>query len=142
MDDLLEMEDVACTAYSIINHYVRFVDTDPEEERRNWPLNERWVWFLNGQYRSIKLTTKPEEYTLDRTLLWLTRQVAPSLKMVQKLDDLRGTRLAKDMIEEANLSPHHKKILKQQQAALDDVVTARQKGRKWIDDLKQEYMES
>ena len=47
-----------------------------------------------------------------------------------------------DMIEEANLSPHHKKILKQQQAALDDVVTARQKGRKWIDDLKQEYMES
>ena len=114
MDDLLEMEDVACTAYSIINHYVRFVDADPEKECRNWPLNERWVWFLNGQYRSIKLTTKPEEYTLDRTLLWLTRQVAP----------------------------HHKKILKQQQAALDDVVTARQKGRKWIDDLKQEYMES
>ena len=142
VDDLLEMEDVACTAYSIINHYVRFVDADPEKECRNWPLNERWVWFLNGQYRSIKLTTKPEEYTLDRTLLWLTRQVAPSLKMVQKLDDLRGTRLAKDMIEEANLSPHHKKILKQQQAALDDVVTARQKGRKWIDDLKQEYMES
>ena len=142
MDDLLEMEDVACTAYSIINHYVRFVDADPEQECRNWPLNERWVWFLNGQYRSIKLTTKPEEYTLDRTLLWLTRQVAPSLKMVQKLDDLRGTRLAKDMIEEANLSPHHKKILKQQQAALDDVVTARQKGRKWIDDLKEEYMES
>ena len=125
VDDLLEMEDVACTAYSIINHYVRFVDADPEQERRNWPLNERWVWFLNGQYRSVKLTTKPEEYTLDRTLLWLTRQVAPSLKMVQKLDDLRGTRLAKDMIEEANLSPHHKKILKQQQAALDDVVTAR-----------------
>ena len=30
MDDLLEMEDVACTAYSIINHYVRFVDADPE----------------------------------------------------------------------------------------------------------------
>ena len=142
VDDLLELEDVACTAYSIINHYVRFVDTDLEQERRNWPLNERWVWFLNGQYRSIKLTTKPEEYTLDRTLLWLTRQVAPSLKMVQKLDDLRGTRLAKDMIEEANLSPHHKKILKQQQAVLEDVITTRKKGRKWIDDLKQEYMES
>ena len=47
MDDLLEMEDVACTAYSIINHYVRFVDADPEQERRNWPLNERCVWFLN-----------------------------------------------------------------------------------------------
>ena len=142
MDDLLEMEDVACTAYSIINHYVRFVDADPEQERRNWPLNERWVWFLNGQYRSIKLTTKPEEYTLDRTLLWLTRQVAPSLKMVQKLDDLRGTRLAKDMIEEANLSQHHKKILKQQQAVLEDVITVKQKGRHWIDDLRQEYMES
>ena len=140
--DLLTYRDAERTAFSIINHYVRFVDADPEQERRNWPLNERWVWFLNGQYRSVKLTTKPEEYTLDRTLLWLTRQVAPSLKMVQKLDDLRGTRLAKDMIEEANLSPHHKKILKQQQAALDDVVTARQKGRKWIDDLKQEYMES
>ena len=142
MDDLLEMEDVACTAYSIINHYVRFVDADSEQERRNWPLNERWVWFLNGQYRSIKLTTKPEEYTLDRTLLWLTRQVAPSLKMVQKLDDLRGTRLAKDMIEKANLSQHHKKILKQQQAVLEDVITVKQKGRHWIDDLRQEYMES
>ena len=100
------------------------------------------MWFLSGQYRSIKLTTKPEEYTLDRTLLWLTRQVAPSLKMVQKLDDLRGTRLAKDMIEEANLSQHHKKILKQQQAVLEDVITVKQKGRHWIDDLRQEYMES
>jgi len=62
--------------------------------------------------------------------------------MVQKLDDLRGTRLAKDMIEEANLSQHHKKILKQQQAVLEDVITVKQKGRHWIDDLRQEYMES
>ena len=32
----------------------------------------------------MKLTTKPEPYTLDRTLRWVQRQVAPTLKMLKK----------------------------------------------------------
>lgn len=114
MEDLLVYEDVSRTAFSIINHYVRFVDTDQEERRRDWRLNQRWAWFIGGETRSIKLTVKPEPYMLERTMTWLCRQVAPSLKMVRELDSLRGTNDVEEMIETAKLSQQHKKILAQQ----------------------------
>ena len=42
------------------------------------------AWFIGDNRQSLKLTTKPEPYTLDRTLRWVQRQVAPTLKMLKK----------------------------------------------------------
>ena len=60
-------------------------------EKNDWKLNDRWAWFIGDNRQSLKLTTKPEPYTLDRTLRWVQRQVAPTLKMLKKIDKGNGT---------------------------------------------------
>ena len=89
--DLLTYYDAEQTAFSIINQYVRFVDEEPDKRKNDWKLNDRWAWFIGDNRQSLKLTTKPEPYTLDRTLRWVQRQVAPTLKMLKKIDKGNGT---------------------------------------------------
>ena len=84
--DLLTYYDAEQTAFSIINQYVRFVDEEPDKRKNDWKLNDRWAWFIGDNRQSLKLTTKPEPYTLDRTLRWVQRQVAPTLKMLKRID--------------------------------------------------------
>ena len=83
---MLTYYDAEQTAFSIINQYVRFVDEEPDKRKNDWKLNDRWAWFIGDNRQSLKLTTKPEPYTLDRTLRWVQRQVAPTLKMLKKID--------------------------------------------------------
>ena len=66
--DLLTYYDAEQTAFSIINQYVRFVDEEPDKRKNDWKFNDRWAWFIGDNRQSLKLTTKPEPYTLDRTL--------------------------------------------------------------------------
>ena len=89
--DLLTYYDAEQTAFSIINQYVRFVDEEPDKRKNDWKLNDRWAWFIGDNRQSLKLTTKPEPYTLERTLRWVQRQVAPTLKMLKKIDKGNGT---------------------------------------------------
>ncbi len=62
-------------------------------EKNDWKLNDRWAWFIGDNRQSLKLTTKPEPYTLDRTLRWVQRQVAPTLKMLKRIDKGKRNRL-------------------------------------------------
>ena len=66
--DLLTYYDAERTAFSIINRYVRFVDKEADKKRSDWKLSVRWAWFIGENREPLKLTTKPEPYTLDRTL--------------------------------------------------------------------------
>ena len=84
--DLLTYRDAERTAFSIINHYVRFVDREDDKPKSQWKMNEDWAWFVGDNRETIRLTTKPEPYTLQKSLHWLQRQVAPTIKMVQALD--------------------------------------------------------
>ncbi len=84
--DLLTYRDAERTAFSIINHYVRFVDREDDKPKSQWITNDDWAWFVGENREPIRLTTKPEPYTLQKALHWLQRQVAPTIKMVQALD--------------------------------------------------------
>ncbi len=42
--DLLTYYDAEQTAFSIINHYVRFVDEEPDKRKSDWKLNDRCDW--------------------------------------------------------------------------------------------------
>ena len=88
----------------LINQYVRFVDEEPDKRKNDWKLNDRWAWFIGDNRQSLKLTTKPEPYTLDRTLRWVQRQVAPTLKMLKKIDKGNGTDYM-EMIEQQEHPP-------------------------------------
>ena len=120
--DLLEHDNPERTAFQIINRYVRFVDRDDTKPRSDWRINEEWAWFIGEHRGSLKLTTKPEPYSFERTLHWLSHQVAPTLKLALRLDKMNHTQIVHDIITHARLTEKHEKILKQQAAAANEVV--------------------
>ena len=120
--DLLTYYDAEQTAFSIINQYVRFVDEEPDKRKNDWKLNDRWAWFIGDNRQSLKLTTKPEPYTLDRTLRWVQRQVAPTLKMLKKIDKGNGTDYMETIEQQAKLTEKHEMIIKQQTTSAKDLV--------------------
>lgn len=123
IDDLLSHEDAGKTAFGIINRYVCFLEPGETEDKRSWDVDVAWQRFIGEEDRKIKLTDAPEPYTLERTLKWIVRQVAPSFKMLRMLSEIRGEDdLLNKIIEEAKLSPQHKKLLKQQQNAVETML--------------------
>ena len=120
--DLLTYYDAEQTAFSIINHYVRFVDEEPHKRKNDLILNDRWAWFIGDNRQSLKLTTKPEPYTLDRTLRLVQRQVAPTLKMLKKIDKGNGTDYMETIEQQAKLTEKHEMIIKQQTTPAKDLV--------------------
>ena len=120
--DLLTYYDAEQTAFSIINQYVRFVDEEPDKRKNDWRLNDHWAWFIGDNRQSLKLTTKPEPYTLDRTLRWVQRQVAPTLKMLKKIDKGNGTDYMETIEQQAKLTEKHEMIIKQQTTPAKDLV--------------------
>lgn len=120
--DLLEHDNPERTAFQIINRYIRFVDRDDTKPRSDWRINEEWAWFMGEHRGSLKLTTKPEPYSFERTLHWLSHQVAPTLKLALRLDKMNHTQIVHDIITHAKLTEKHEKILKQQAAAAKEVV--------------------
>ena len=121
--DLLTYQDAERTAFDIIKRYIRFADKDESKERCDWETSVSWQWFLSKDRGLLKLTTKPEPYTYQRTLHWLSRQVAPTLKMAMKLDKVNGTDYIDTMLEQAKLTEKHEKILQQQSADMADIIT-------------------
>ena len=120
--DLLTYRDAERTAFSIINHYIRFVDREDNKPKSKWKMSEEWKWFIGEHREPIRLTTKPEPYTLQRALHWLQRQVAPTIKMVQELDRENHTMILKDMIEQAELKDKHKHLLQLEKSSIEERI--------------------
>lgn len=120
--DLLTYYDPERTAFSIINRYLRFADSESDKRRSEWKTNDRWLRFLGEDRGRLKLTTKPEPYSFQRTLNWLSRQVAPTLKVALKLDELHNTTLIDDMVKNAKLTDRLEKILKQQSVSVEEMT--------------------
>ncbi|MCO7128370.1 replication initiation factor domain-containing protein [Sporolactobacillus shoreicorticis] len=121
--DLMAYHDAERTAFSIINRYLRFVDKVENKRRNTWKMNENWAWFIGKNREKLKLTTQPEPYSFDRTLGWLQRQVAPTLKVALWLDQIKDTTVIDDMIRHAKLTKRHEKIVQQQVDAAEQMIT-------------------
>ena len=120
--DLLTYYDAEHTAFSIINHYVRFLKRNDCLPKRSWELDEDWAWFIGENREKIRLTTQPEPYTLERALNWVQRQVAPTIKMLQELDKQNNTTILKDMIKNAELKKKHKHLLELEKSNIEDRI--------------------
>lgn len=120
--DLLTYYDAERTAFGIINRYLRFADREEGKERSEWKMNEKWAYFIGSDRERLKLTTKPEPYTLTRTLAWIDRQVAPTWKAIEEIDRTNGTTYLKDILSHAKLTERHRKLIKQQTTSIDEAV--------------------
>ena len=120
--DLLTYRDGDNTAFSIINRYMRFADKEPDKDRESWKTNQRWEWFIGEHRDKLKLTSQPEPYSPDRTLRWMSHQVAPSWKAFQKVDQNNDTNVMGEMIENAELTKRLKKLVEQLSADVGDMI--------------------
>lgn len=121
--DLIQYRNAERTAFSIINRYIRFAVKDEKKRRSQWKTDDRWAHFIGENREELRLTTQPEPYTYERTLRWLARQVAPTMKMTTTVDRLNGTSIIKDIIEQAELSDRHQKIIQQQTTSIEKLIT-------------------
>lgn len=122
--DLVSGENPENTAFGIINRYVRFVDRDDSKPREDWPLNQMWAVFIGAHRERLKLTTAPEPYTVQKTLNWLSHQVAPSWKMLLELDRKCGTNVMEEMLAVTELADKHRKIIEQQLLNVGEVIVS------------------
>ena len=122
--DLVSGESPENTAFGIINRYVRFVDQDDRKPREDWPLNQMWAVFIGAHRERLKLTTAPEPYTVQKTLNWLSHQVAPSWKMLLELDRKCGTNVMEEMLAVTELADKHRKIIEQQLLSVGEVIVS------------------
>lgn len=120
--DLLANRDAERTAFSIINRYIRFVDRDDKIGRSEWRINESWNYFIGEGREKLKLTTDPEPYNINKTLNWISRQVAPTLKAIKRIDNLNGTNIVDDLIRRAELTERHKKIIQQNSLPIENII--------------------
>ena len=93
-----------------------------EKRRSEWKTNEKWAYFIGSDRGRLKLTTKPEPYTLTRTLNWISRQVAPTWKVLQQIDSTNGTTYLKDILDHAKLTERHKKLIEQQTTSTEEII--------------------
>jgi len=132
MQDFIDHNDIEKTAFEIINKYVCFIVSKSEMQEiedirkygeRCYEPTDEWWRFIGGKRGKLKLTAKAEPYSIDKTLSWIHRQVAPSLKMGLELDAVNGTSFINDMVEQAELNDRHKKILAQLTTPINEIVT-------------------
>jgi phage replication initiation protein len=122
MMDLLSERNAEKTTFEIINRYLRFADKDDTLPRKKWQTNKDWEWFIGKHRGMLRLTTQPEPYTFERTLNWLSHQVAPMLKVVSQIDNLNETTWIQDMILEAKLTEKHYKLIDQQTIPIEEMI--------------------
>lgn len=128
--DLMMNEDAGKTAFSIIQHYFRFTDAMENKRRSSWPINAEWQQFLDlGTAQKIRLTTQPEPYTLDKTLRWLSHQVAPTWKLATLIDAANHTTVMDDILKQAKLTDKHQKILMQHTMSMDEIIKTESGGQ-------------
>ncbi len=120
--DLLTYYDVEKTAFSIINRYVRFLDREEDKYYEDWKLNDRWALFIGEGREPLRLTTKPEPYTIERTIRWIARQVDPTLKMLEEIAEKTGFDYLKEIRKHTKLSEKHQKIIEQQTVTPEEIV--------------------
>ena len=120
--DLVSNENPEQTAFGIINRYVRFVDKESGKSREEWPLNLMWETFIGKHRNTLKLTTAPEPYTLERTLNWFSHQVAPTAKMLLLIDQKCGTTHVKDILDNTELRDKHRKIIQQKMRTVNEMI--------------------
>lgn len=122
VEDLLKTRDAGKTVFAIINRYICFIDPKKGKEKGERKINPVWKSFIRYEERKIRLTTKPEPYSIEKTYKWLNKQVMPSLKMAEELDKARGTCIIQDMRDRTELKENHKKIIAQQSIPAKELV--------------------
>ena len=110
LEYILEQDTIEGVAIDIIERYVCFIDRDPEGGIHP---NARWERFMGEDRGELRLTMKPQPYSVERTKNWLKYGVLPSVAMVLGLDEIEGTSWFDDALGNTSMSMKQANVLEQ-----------------------------
>ena len=87
-----------------------------------WPLDDRWAQFIGKYADKLRLAVSPEPVTLDQTIQWIKKQVAPSLKMLMAIDSAKSEDTLMTIIAEAKLSENQQVMIQQMLASPEEIM--------------------
>ncbi|WP_367869924.1 replication initiation factor domain-containing protein [Paenibacillus larvae] len=108
--ELVKRREVFSVAMEVLNETLRFVTKGKCENRSRWPLWKPWKWFMKDVAK-LNLYMKPEEKTFPEFYNWLRVYIAPSLKIIQLIDEALGTNNLETIIKDAKLDKRHQSII-------------------------------
>lgn len=120
--ELLTHYDAEQTAFSIINHYIRFVDREPEKRKTDWKLSDRWAWFI-GKDRPPIVDNRPRTLHAGKDAGLDKPTGRPDLKNAEKIDAGNSTSYLKEIEDNAKLTEKHLQIIRQQTADTEELIT-------------------
>lgn len=96
-----------------LNNYIRFSVKGKDQNRSRWKNARWWDSFLNG-IGKLKLSLEAPDATIERSMTWIDRQVAPALLMIEKaVGEKKFTSYIEDIMNnsEDRLTDKHKTII-------------------------------
>lgn len=68
-------------AKGILKNYIRFVIKEKDTNKSRWKICKWWADFL-GEVERLKLSEKAPDRSVEKTKIWIEKQVAPSLAVL------------------------------------------------------------
>ena len=132
VERIVERENVCFIGLEIMNYYVRMVVPNKENEQRSrWQTWKPWEKFMEGM-GMLKLSMNPAPRTLEQKKQWVLGYVAPTLKMIQMVDDNLCEDFLKEAIQGAKLKEKQRKIV-------EDYLQGRKDAQKQWEKEKKKY---
>ncbi|MBM7617362.1 phage replication initiation protein [Weissella uvarum] len=133
VNDWVIRDQLVESTYGYFNRYLTFYDELPVDKQGNQvqlEFDDRTIWepwhYFVVNAKAIKFETIPEEISLERSLAWIQRSVAPTLKLIKQVEalDLNHTGLGTvaKFIREAELSPKQEKLFQSIKDQIDSEI--------------------
>lgn len=122
IQDLLIYRNVDKTVFEIIHTYIDFLKVGKTKNKKIWKIDKSWEMFVGENRHKLKLTTTPKPVELSRTVVWIRKQVAPTLKMLLLIDQENNTNKMNELINETILATKHEKMIKQYTTVLKELM--------------------
>lgn len=122
IQDLLIYRKVDKTVFEIIHTYIVFLEVGKTKNKKKWKIDKTWEMFVGEGRHKLKLTTTPKPIELSRTIAWIRKQVAPTLKMLLLIDQENDTNKMNELINETILGTKHEKMIEQHTTVLKELM--------------------
>lgn len=136
-----EKDYLETVVFGIINRYIAFLEPQPGKNKREWTALPMWEYFVTvyGWRNPIRLAMRPEPFSELRSLNWLSKQCAPTLKAFMIRDKTENTQYISHILEEAEPRKQVLKILGYEKALAEKLnLNYNCSGKVWFEDNKKD----
>lgn len=122
IEEFLEKRELSSIILGVMTDYLVFTDRKKGVGRKYWKVNRKWQEFINDSEK-IRLVIEPDDHLYERSKNWFKRTAAVTAKMIQELDEIKGTKEHEEMLAEVRFSDKQQYILAIQAKEINGMIT-------------------